>query len=77
MSNREEFIKNIVIENIPIEEEEASHPTGRVIWISGLIQSDSVLDYPLLVATNKSYVRKLTGRTEANFLADKVISPGI
>ena len=74
-SNREEFIQDIIIENLPIEEEEDSHRTGRSMNISGSIQADSVLSEPLLIATNKSYFSKSTGRTKANVLADKVISP--
>ena len=41
--------------------------------IYGSIQGNSVLIDPLLVATNESYFIKSTGRTEANFLDDKVI----
>ena len=41
--------------------------------IYGSIQSNSVLAEPFLVTTNKSYVSKSTGRTEAGVLADKVI----
>ena len=74
-SAREEFLQDIVIENLPIEEEEVSHPTGRSTRISGSIQSNSVLTEPSLVATNESYFSKSTGRTEANILADKVIVP--
>ena len=62
MSNREEFIKNIGIENIPIEEEEASHPTGRAMIIYGLIQGNIVLAYPLMVtATIITLVSRLEG----------------
>ena len=43
--------------------------------ISGLIQANRILADPLLVATNESYFRKSTWRTEADVLADKVIIP--
>ena len=74
-STREEFIQDIIIENIYIEEEETNHLTLRAMRISGSIQENSVLADPLLVATNKSYFSKSTGSTEINFWADKVISP--
>ena len=67
-STCEEFLQNIIIENLPIEEEESSHPTGTSMRISGPIQANSVLADPSLVATNESYFRKSTGRTEAKFL---------
>ena len=52
-SAREEFLQDIVIENIPVDEEEARHPTVKSKSISGLVHDDSVLDYPLIVVTNK------------------------
>ena len=74
-STSEKFLQDIIIENIPIEEEEAIHPTRRSMRIYRSIQTNSVLSEPFLVATNELYFSKLTGRTEANFLADNVIFP--
>ena len=74
-STREEFLLDIIIENLPLEEEESIHPTGRDISISGFIQSDRVLEDLFLVITNKSYFRKSTGSTKAGVLADKFICP--
>ena len=63
-STFEEFLQNIVNENLPIEEEEASHPTGRSMIVFGLIQGNSVLAETLLVATNEPYFSnvRLTNR---------------
>ena len=72
-STREEFLQNILIGNITIEEEEYIHPNGRAMIISGLIQGNIVLADPSLAAINKSYFGNLTRRNEANFLADKAI----
>ena len=74
-STREESLKDIIIGNIPIEEEESSESTGISIIISASIQANSVISEPSLVATNKSFFSKPTGRTEANVLAHKVIVP--
>ena len=43
--------------------------------LSGSIQANSILSDPFLVATNELYFRKLTGRTEAHVLAEKVVVP--
>ena len=72
-STLDEFLQDITIENTPIDEEEDIHPTRKSMIISGNIQYDRVLPELLLVATNESYFSKLTGRTEADVLADKVI----
>ena len=73
MSSREEFLQDLIIENIPIQEEVSKHHTRRAMSIPETIQANSVLDEPSMVATNKSYFSKLTGRNDANILADKVI----
>ena len=64
-----------MIENLPIEEEEDKHPTGIAMRIYRSIQGYSMLADPFLVATNKSYFSKLAERTEADILAEKVITP--
>ena len=66
MCTCEEFLKDIIVENIPIEEEEPIYPTKISMRISVSIQTDIMLAEPSLVATNESYFFKLTGRTEAN-----------
>ena len=68
---REEFLPGNIIENIPIEEEEDIHPTRKAMTIYGLIQTNSVLAEPYLVAIIESYFSKSTGRTDTNILADK------
>ena len=60
MSTREEFLQDIIIEHLPIEGDESTHPTWRSMIISGLIQANRILADPLLVATNESYFRKST-----------------
>ena len=60
-STCEDFLQDIIIENIPIEEEESSHPTRRSMSISRSIQADIVLADPFLVATNESYFIKSAG----------------
>ena len=67
MSTREEFLQDIVTENIPIEDEGGIHPNGRSMRIYGLIQGNSVLAETLLVSTNNSYFSKLTGRLKPMF----------
>ena len=69
----EEFLQDISIENIPIEEEEFIHPTGRAMWISGLIHSNIVIYEPFMVATIEFYFSKLAGMTESRILDDKFI----
>ena len=74
-STCEQFLQDITIKNIHIEEEEAIQLTGISMIIYGSIQTNSVIAKPLLVATNELYFSKSTGRTEADVLADKVIPP--
>ena len=74
-STCEEFLQDIIIENLTIEEEESIHPTGRAMRISGSIQAEIVIAEPSLVLTNGSYLSKSTGRNESEFLADKIIVP--
>ena len=70
---REEFLQDIMIENIPIEEKEVIHLTGRIMIISGSIQANSVLAETSLVSTIDSYFVESTGRTESNIFSDKFI----
>ena len=74
-STREEFLQDIVIENIPIDDEESSQPTRWSIIISRSIQVNIMISEPYMVATNESYFSNLTGKTEADVLSDKVIDP--
>ena len=74
MSTREEFLQDIIIESIPIENEEYIHITGLDMETFESIQADNVITEPSLVATNEPYFIKSTGRTEADVLADKFIS---
>ena len=64
-----------MIGNIPIEEEEARHPAGRDMSISGSIQGNSMISEPFLVTTNFYYFCNSDGSTEADVLAKKVIFP--
>ena len=43
MSNCEEFLQNILIEDLPIEQKESIHSTGRSMKIYGSIQGNIVL----------------------------------
>ena len=52
-STCEEFLQDIMVENISIGEEYANHLTGIALSISKLIQANIVLAEPSLVATNK------------------------
>ena len=72
-STHEEFIQDIIIEDISIEGKEFIHPTGRAMSIYGLNQDNSVIVEPLMFATIELYFSKSTGRTETNILADKFI----
>ena len=74
-SAHEKFLQDIIIENIPIEGEEYSHPTAIAMSISVLVQDKIVIVKSLLVVTNESYFIKLTGRTETDILVDKVLVP--
>ena len=74
-STHEEFLQNIIFENFPIEEEEASHPTGRSMRISRSIQANSGLSEPYMVSINKLYFSKSTGINEAKVLSNRVIVP--
>ena len=73
MYTLEEFLQDIKIGNIPIEEEEFIHPTERSMRISGSVQANSMFAKPLMVTTIKSYFTKSTRRTESNFFSDKFI----
>ena len=64
----EEFLQDIIIENLPIDREEVIHPTGRAMIIYGLNQDNSVIAEPFMVTTIELYFSKSTGRTETNIL---------
>ena len=56
----QELLQDIIIENLPIQKEEASHPTRIAMGISGSIQGSSVIAELIMVATKKSYFIKST-----------------
>ena len=73
MYTREECLQDVIIENLPIGEEEVIHPTGRAMSIYGLNQDNSVIVEPLMFATIELYFSKSTGRTEINILTYRFI----
>ena len=71
----EEFLQDIIIENLPTEEEEAIYLTGRAMSIFESIRANIMLAEPSMVATNNLYSRNSTGRAESNVLVDKLVVP--
>ena len=72
-STPEKYLQDIIIRNIPIDEEESREYTVISIIISTSIQANSLIAEPSLVATKMSFFSNPNGRTKANVLADKVI----